>query len=91
MLANKGETTAAVFSGFTIDGASTERGGAVWVDGSGLTLHDVVCEDMLGEWSENIHGGVVSVVDGELVVSASRFEGNGADFGGRSPGEVLGQ
>ncbi|HCH61628.1 MAG TPA: hypothetical protein DFR83_02410, partial [Deltaproteobacteria bacterium] len=90
VLANKGETTAAVFSGFTIDGGSTESGGAVLVDGSGLTLQDIVCESMKGEWTESIRGGVVSVVDGELVVSESRFEDNGADFGGRSAGEVLG-
>ena len=90
VLVNKGETTAAVFAGFTFDGSGDLSGGAILIDGAGLTVEDIVCEDIDGEWSESIRGGVVSVVEGELVLLDARFEGNEADFGGREPGEVLG-
>jgi hypothetical protein len=90
VLVNKGETTAAVFAGFTIDGASSLSGAALTIDRAGLTVTDLVCEGMTGEESESIWGGVVSVTDGELVMEGARFENNRADFGGSSAGGVYG-
>ncbi|HCH61774.1 MAG TPA: hypothetical protein DFR83_03140, partial [Deltaproteobacteria bacterium] len=71
-----GESTVAELSGFSIEVAELYSGGAVYIDGAGVTLRDIVVSNQVDRISDDPFGGVLHVASGALVLEDSAFDAN---------------